>query len=99
PREDFEIPVSVPVVPGATFQEAADRIRAMFALYIGGMGSKETNFHKDQVVALGYGEIADKIQDAYLAGHKEEAAKMVPDDLVDQIAIVGPPEHMATRIP
>ena len=67
------------------------------ALYIGGMGAKDKNFHKDAMVARGYAEVADRIQELYLAGRKDEAAAAVPDEYVDDGALVGPAERIAER--
>jgi len=66
-----------------------DAMRPFLALYIGGMGAKEQNFHKALFDRMGYQDVADKIQDLYLEGRKEEAAALVPDELVEEVTIVG----------
>ena len=45
-------------------------------LYIGGMGAKSKNFYNDYETT-GYEEAAEKIQDLYLEGKKDEAAMAV----------------------
>ena len=50
----------------------------MLALYIGGMGAKQRNFHKELVSRMGFAGEADQIQELYLAGRKQEAALAVP---------------------
>ena len=62
----------------------------MLALYIGGMGAKEMNFHFDVFARMGYEEAAHKIQDAYLDGRKDDVAAAVPTSMVEDIALVGP---------
>ncbi len=69
---------------------AADGFRPYLALYIGGMGAKEMNFHFDVFARMGYEEAAHKIQDAYLDGRKDDAAAAVPTSMVEDIALVGP---------
>jgi len=69
------------------------------ALYVGGMGAKEMNFHKDAMVRRGYAEAADRIQELWLAGRKEEAADAVPDEYVDSQQLVGPPARLMQRWP
>ena len=59
------------------------------ALYIGGMGAKEMNFHFDVFARMGYEEAAAKIQDAYLDGRKDDAAGRRPTAMVEDIALVG----------
>ena len=73
---------------------AADGFRPMLALYIGGMGAKDMNFHFDVFARMGYEEAAHKIQDAYLDGRKDDAAAAVPTSMVSDIALVGPVEKI-----
>jgi hypothetical protein len=68
------------------------------ALYIGGMGARSKNFYNDYVKRLGFEAAAAKIQDAFLAGRREEAAAAVPDALIDETALVGPPERIKERL-
>ena len=58
----------------------------------------QQNFYKDIVTRYGYGEAADRVQDLYLSGSKEEAGKAIPDELVDKLALVGPPEVVGDRL-
>ena len=51
----------VPVIPNPDIEAAADMIRPMLALYIGGMGSKKRNFHKDVFVRMGYEAECERI--------------------------------------
>ncbi len=53
-------------------------LKPMIALYVGGMGAREMNFHFDVFCRLGYEAEAHKIQDLYLAGHQDEAVATVP---------------------
>jgi alkanesulfonate monooxygenase SsuD/methylene tetrahydromethanopterin reductase-like flavin-dependent oxidoreductase (luciferase family) len=66
-----------------------DAMRPWLALYIGGMGAKEVNFHKLVFERMGYRDVADRIQQLYLEGRKDEAAALVPDELVAEVTIVG----------
>ncbi len=86
----FEVSVPVPVVVDADVEAAADRLRPMIALYVGGMGAKGANFHLDAVARLGFEAECAAIQEHYLAGRKAEAIAAVPMRLIDEIALVGP---------
>ena len=88
--EDFEVIAFCPVVVDDDIERAADSFRPMLALYIGGMGAKEMNFHFDVFVRMGFGAEAQKIQDLYLEGRKDEAAACVPTAMVENIALIGP---------
>ena len=92
--EDFEVLAFAPTVIRDDTDAAADGFRPMLALYIGGMGAKEMNFHFDVFARMGYEEAAHKIQDAYLDGRKDDAAAAVPTSMVEDIALVGPVEKI-----
>ena len=63
-------------IVGDDVEACADLLRPTLALYIGGMGAKDRNFHQDVFARLGYEAECDKIQEAYLAGRKDEAARL-----------------------
>ena len=46
----------VAVDPAPDVEDAADMVRPMIALYVGGMGAKGANFHRDVVDRLGYSD-------------------------------------------
>ena len=87
---DFEVLAFAPTVIADDVEAAADSFRPYLALYIGGMGAKDVNFHFDVFARMGYEAEAAKIQSLYLDGHKDEAAAAVPTALVEDIALVGP---------
>jgi F420-dependent oxidoreductase-like protein len=92
--DDFEIACTVPVIIHDDVEEAADFIRPMLALYFGGMGAREVNFHNAVAARMGYGEEAKRIQDLYLDGKKAEAIAAVPTQLVEDTSLIGPPEKI-----
>jgi len=95
---DFEI--MYPMQMQVTDDVEAGRlsVKQNLALYVGGMGSRDRNFHNELIVRLGFGDAAKKIQDLYLDGKKAEAAAAVPDELVDEIALVGPKDRIKQRL-
>jgi F420-dependent oxidoreductase-like protein len=88
--DDFEVAAGVPVVVHDDVERAADFLRPMLALYVGGMGAKSANFHRDVFVRLGYEAECEKITDLYLAGHRKDAIAAVPTKLVEDVALIGP---------
>ena len=92
--EDFEVCATVPVVLDDDVERAADALRPMYALYFGGMGARNRNFHADVPRRMGYEAEVEKIQDAYLGGRKDEAAALVPTELVEKLALIGPPDKI-----
>ena len=95
---DFDIAVTVPVVMGSDVAGCRMWVKQMLALYIGGMGARGKNFYNELARRYGYDEAADRIQDLYLAGRRDEAIAAVPDELVDDVALCGPRERIAERI-
>ena len=96
--DDVEIAPSVQVYVGEDHAAARDLMRPFLALYIGGMGSRDKNFDNALVRRYGFDDAAQEVQDLYLDGKKDEAMAAIPDDLIDQIAICGPPEHVRERL-
>lgn len=96
--DDFDIAANVPVVVGDDVDACRGFVKPMLALYVGGMGARGRNFYFDLACRYGYEAAAKEIQDLYLDGRKDEASAAVPDELVDEIALVGPRERIAERI-
>lgn len=95
---DFDVAPFVSVVMGDDLEKCRVPVKEMLAMYIGGMGAKGKNFYNDYAIRLGYEEEAEKIQDLYLDGHKAAAIAAVPDQLVDDIALVGPADRIRDRL-
>jgi F420-dependent oxidoreductase-like protein len=88
------------VVPVVVTEDVEAELRAMkpgIALYVGGMGHPSINFHKRAMEQLGYAEAAGRIEELFRSGRKQEAADAVPDELVDEQALVGPPDRIRER--
>ncbi|MER5625419.1 LLM class F420-dependent oxidoreductase [Streptosporangium sp. NPDC002544] len=72
--------------------------RPMAALYIGGMGAKGRNFYNDLARRYGYEKEAEQIQDLYLEGKKDEAAALVPREMLEKMSLIGPEGHVRERL-
>ncbi len=96
--EDFEVLAFAATIMADDVETAADFMRPMLALYIGGMGAKSMNFHFDVFSRMGYEAEATKIQELYLEGRKDEAAAAVPTKLVEDTALIGPKEKIRDDI-
>ena len=94
---NFEVEAMIHAEMDDDVQAALDRLKPEVALYVGGMGHKNKNFHKEMMIRRGYGDAADRIQELYLAGHKAEATAAVPDEWVDAKSLVGPAKRIRER--
>jgi alkanesulfonate monooxygenase SsuD/methylene tetrahydromethanopterin reductase-like flavin-dependent oxidoreductase (luciferase family) len=88
----------VTVLVGDDLDPLRGFVKPVTALYVGGMGAPGRNFYNDLACRFGYEAAAKEIQDLYLDGRKQEAAAAVPDELIDEIALVGPKERIADRL-
>jgi F420-dependent oxidoreductase-like protein len=95
--KDLEIHASVHVEVNDDVKATLAKLKPEVALYVGGMGHKDKNFHKDIMVRNGFGDAANRIQELYLAHRKEEAEAAVPDEWVDLKSLVGPPARIRER--
>ena len=95
---DFDIAPSVPVVLGDDVDACRASVKPFLALYIGGMGARGKNFYHDLACRYGFEEAANRVQDLYLAGQKEDAARAIPDELVDAVALCGPQLRIAEKL-
>jgi F420-dependent oxidoreductase-like protein len=96
--DNFDVAPFVTCVMGPDVEKCRMPVKGMLALYIGGMGARQKNFYNDYAKRLGYEETAVKIQDLYLSGKKAEAMALVPDKLVDEVALAGPRERIRDRL-
>jgi F420-dependent oxidoreductase-like protein len=95
---DLEVFAGPTLAIGENVEPLREIVKPHLALYIGGMGAKGKNFYHTLATRYGYGPQADRIQELYLAGDKEAAAKAVPDELVRDISLIGSPGFVKERI-
>ena len=96
--KSFDIAPTISVLIGDDLETLRGFVKPMAALYIGGMGDRGKNFYNDLACRYGFEAEAKEIQDLYLDGKKAEATAAVPDDLVDEIALIGPRERIIDRL-
>jgi F420-dependent oxidoreductase-like protein len=94
----LDVIAQAPLAIGEDVQGVLDFYRPMVALYVGGMGARGRNFYNDLARRYGYEAEAKQIQDLYLDGKKDEAAALVPDDLLARTSLVGPESHIRERL-
>jgi F420-dependent oxidoreductase-like protein len=97
-RNGLDIAACAPAVVSDDVASARDALKPYYALYIGGMGARGSNFYNDLVRSYGFEAEAETIQTLFLDGRQRDAAAAVPDALVDELALVGPRERIADRL-
>jgi F420-dependent oxidoreductase-like protein len=66
---------------------ARDRERPHIAFYIGGMGV----FYHQYMHRIGFGAAADRVRQAFQSRDRDGAARLVTDEMVDAVSIIGTP--------
>ena len=97
-RDGLDIAPAVPAVLSDDVETARDALKPYYALYVGGMGARGKNFYNELACEYGFEQAARQIQDLFLDGKQRDAAAAVPDELVDELALVGPRERIAERL-
>jgi len=96
--EGFDVAPMVRVAIDDDIAVARDALRPTIALYVGSFGSRGVNFYRDLVARFGFADAAAAIQEAALDGRRDDATAAVPDELIDSVALVGPPGAIRDRL-
>ena len=94
---DFEIFTGISAQLTDDVAGALDRMRPLTAMYVGGMGSATHNFHREAMGRRGFPDEAQRIQELWLAGRKDEAVAAVPDEYLEQSAFIGDEQRIRRR--
>ena len=97
-KPGFEIAPMVMVNIGDDLAKALMPAKMALAFYVGGMGAQEHNFHKNLMARMGYAAEADRIQELFLSGRRDEAVMTVPDAFADEITLSGPKARIRERL-
>ncbi|MFN8216397.1 MAG: LLM class F420-dependent oxidoreductase [Solirubrobacterales bacterium] len=97
-RADLEISPSLQVAIDGDLELARNVVKAGLVLYLGGMGSRKTNFYVDLAHRYGFGAVADEVQRRFQSGDRGGAFEALPDEIVDVTSLVGPEAEVAERI-
>jgi F420-dependent oxidoreductase-like protein len=91
-------PFAIPCAIGEHVEHLLEAIRPQLALYVGGMGAKGRNFYNTLARRYGFEAAAERIQDLYLDGKKDEAAAAVPNELTRGTSLIGPESYVKERL-
>ncbi|WP_243057546.1 LLM class F420-dependent oxidoreductase [Nocardioides sp. SR21] len=100
-RADFEIAATchLQVVSNAEEKkQVLEFMKPFVSLYMGGMGAAEANFHNQVFVRMGYEDLAKEVQRLYLSGEKDRATALIPEELVDDMHIVGTASEVKEKV-
>ena len=94
----LDVMASASLAIGDDVEDRLAWAKPQLALYLGGMGARGKNFYHALATRYGFADVADRIQDLYLSGRKQEAVAAVPDELVRNVSLVGPRGFIQERL-
>jgi len=95
----FEIFGGVSIVLTDDVRRALDAMKPLTAMYVGGMGSATHNFHREAMARRGFPDAAARIHELWMAGRRDEAIAAVPDEYLEQGALIGSPTRIRDAWP
>ncbi len=97
-RDEIKICPILYVARADTREEGRDQLRPLFAHLIGAVGAGARNTYFDIACHMGYEGPARAIRDHFAEGRKADAVPLVPDSLLDEVALCGPLPAIVDRI-
>ena len=97
-KPGFDVAQTVSFLVTDDVQAGLDQMKPHLGFYIGGMGARQRNFHKELMARMGFEAEAQQIQDLFFEGKRAEAIAAVPDSFIDEVALVGPLERIRERL-
>jgi F420-dependent oxidoreductase-like protein len=95
--DDFEIFTGCSVHITEDVKAVLDKMRPLTGMYVGGMGSATHNYHREAMARRGFPEAAARIHELWMAGRKQEAIDAVPDEYLEQSALIGTEQRIRDR--
>ena len=95
--DDIALHVACPLAIGDNVEQLIEARKPGVAFAMGAMGSAATNFYNDAFQRAGFVDDAKAIQQLWIDGKREEAAKRVPDRMVTQFGAIGTPDMVRER--
>jgi F420-dependent oxidoreductase-like protein len=77
---------------------AREMVRPALAMYVGSMGTRQTNFYHGLATRLGFGAQADLVRQGFGDDKIGDAIMAVSDEMVDAMTVCGPPDLVRRRL-
>ncbi len=97
-RCDVNIAPSVPIALADTVEQARNLLRPILTFYFGAMGAKDKNFYIELATRYGFGDVALRCQELFLAGDKFGAAASLTPEIIDLAAIAATPSTLENEL-
>lgn len=100
-KPGFEVACPVTVLLSDDLQHAMTSVKWSLGFYIGAMGvlgPRRSNFHIEMLCSMGHEGAIERIQKLFAEGRREAAAAAVPDELADDLALIGSAARIRDRL-
>lgn len=94
---DIHLNAACSVGIGEDVEKLIDERRPGIAFQMGAMGSAKTNFYNEAFQRSGFEDEAKEIQRLWIEGKRDEAARVVPAEMITEFGAVGTPEMVRKR--
>ncbi|MEC3974135.1 LLM class F420-dependent oxidoreductase [Amycolatopsis sp. H20-H5] len=95
---ELDICQGAEVAFGDDVEEMAALRKPGLAFSLGGMGSGSRNFYNNAYARLGFADVAEKVQQLWLDGRRDEAAAAVPAEMVLATTLIGTEAMVRDRL-
>jgi F420-dependent oxidoreductase-like protein len=95
---DLDICQGAEVAFGDDVAGMAATRKAGLAFTLGGMGSATANFYNDAYSRQGFAGVADEVRRLWTGGRRDEAAALVPDEMVLATTLIGTEAMVRDRL-
>lgn len=95
---DLDICQAAEIAFGDDVEQMVATRKPGLAFSLGGMGTATTNFYNQAYARQGYDEVARDVQSLWQQGRRDEAACLVPDEMVLATTLIGTREMVADRL-
>ena len=93
----FDVAATCAVIVADDLDQARLPLKQQLGFYIGGMGSKKTNFYRDFLSRSGFEADCAKVSALWFEGDRKGAIMAVPDAMIDAIYLVGSKDRIRDR--
>jgi len=94
---DIALHVACTVAIGENVEQLIEARKPGVAFAMGAMGSAATNFYNDAFQRAGFVDDAKAVQQLWLDGKRDAAARRVPDEMVTQFGAIGTADMVRDR--
>ncbi len=95
---EIDIQVGGTVAFGDDLDALIAPLKPRMAFTLGAMGSAKTNFYNDAFKRGGWEDVAQEVQQLWVAGNREAAQARVPDAMVIQANLLGTEDEVRARM-